>query len=847
MTTQDPYAALKQYPQFILWESVQTPGKPKPDKIPCSLAGERYVNAHDPIHWADFETAHFTAELLGPAYGVAFVFTANDPFFVVDIDNCLTPTGWSDLALELISLLPGCLVEVSTSGKGLHLIGSGAVPPHAKKNTPLGIELYSELRFLALGNMETATGSAGLDCTPSMPYIVATYFPQSAGSDAPIEWTSEPCEEWNGIEDDQALIEAMLKSRSGAAMFGGGITFSDLWFADAAALGRNFPSQSGGAWDGSSADASMAQMLAFWTGKNCERMERLMRQSALVRDKWDNHAKYIYMTITNACARQGDVYGKRSTIELPPELPVCKLRGTPKEIDYAEGIRAQVISQTQNPEIQITLAQQSSAKLWINNRDASGEEIARMVTPAPMIEHVTTPTIKTGLQYLAATQQIEYFEGCTYVVSLHKVFTSKGDFLDMGRFNAKYGGYLFQMDESGEKTTKKAWEAFTESQIVSYPHADDTWFRPDMEQGVLIEHEGKTYINTFTPIETARIQGDASPFLNHVAKLLPIGRDQTILLSYMAACVQHIGTKFQWCPLIQGTEGNGKTLLTRCVAKAIGERYTHFPPAHEIAEKFNGWIFTNLFIGVEDIYVSEHKKEVLEVLKPMITGDRLGKRVMNQDPTTGESYANFMLNSNHKDAIRKTENDRRFCVFYTAQQEAKDLHRDGMDGDYMPKMYEWLKSGGYAIVNDFLRSYQIPEEFNPAGTCHRAPHTSSTLEAVGQSMGSIEHLIVETIEEDGFVGMRRGWISSVALDRLLRLYRKENVVPLNKRKGILESLGYEQHPHLTGGRVNNNIAIDDGKKPYLYVKVGSEQAGIVGQVEIVKAYTDAQVGVGHAI
>jgi len=836
----DPYAPLKAYPQFIIWNLVpDLPRKPK--KLPCDITGQA-SSAHLSENWMDFETAQFTAQLLGSSYGVGFVFTENDPFFVVDIDGCLTPENtWSPLALELISLLPGCLVEVSVSGKGLHLIGSGVVPPHAKKNIALGIELYSELRFLALGNMETATGSASLDCTPSMPYIVGTYFPQSVGSDAPDEWTTEPCEEWNGHTDDTVLIEAMLKSRSGASMFGGGITFSDLWFADATALGRNFPSQSGGAWDGSSADASMAQMLAFWTGKHCERMERLMRQSALTRDKWERE-DYLDRTIRGACARQTDVYGSRPVVELPPELPVCKLRGTQNEVTYAEGIRAKLIMQTQDEATRLTLAQQSSAKLWINNRDTSPEELARMITPAPMVQAVLEPTLKTGLQYLAATQQVEHFKGCVYVISQHRVFTPKGDFLDMGRFNAKYGGYLFPIDEAGEKTTKKAWEAFTESQVVSYPQADDVWFRPDMPQGVLVQYESKTYVNTYTPIETERKQGDVSPFLNHVAKLLPIGRDQTIIISYMAACVQHIGVKFQWCPLIQGAEGNGKSFLTTCVAKAIGERYTHLPTVDGLTEKYTGWLFTNLLIGVEDIYTPEHKKEVLEVLKPMITNSRQNKRVMNQDPTTGETYANFILNSNHKNAIQFTDSARRWCALYCAQQEKADLTRDGMDGSYMPQLYRWAKSGGYAIVNEFLRTYQIPDEFNPATSCHRAPQTSSTIEAVESSRGAVEHLILETIEEDGFIGMRGGWISSVALDRLLRMSRKENVVPLNKRKELLRTLGYEQHTGLTGGRVNNNLAIDDGKKPYLYVKTGSDLSRIVGQVEIVKAYTGGQIG-----
>jgi hypothetical protein len=49
-------------------------------------------------------------------------------------------------------------------------------------------------------------------------------------------------------------------------------------------------------------------------------------------------------------------------------------------------------------------------------------------------------------------------------------------------------------------------------------------------------------------------------------------------------------------------------------------------------------------------------------------------------------------------------------VFYSAQQLDVDLARDGMDGDYFPKLYTWLKGDGYAIVADYLANYAIPDD-----------------------------------------------------------------------------------------------------------------------------------------
>lgn len=309
----------------------------------------------------------------------------------------------------------------------------------------------------------------------------------------------------------------------------------------------------------------------------------------------------------------------------------------------------------------------------------------------------------------------------------------------------------------------------------------------------------------------------------------------------MAACVQHKGVKFQWAPLLQGCEGNGKTLFTRCVAFAIGKRYTHYPKAADIDNKFNGWLLNKLFIGVEDIYVPDHRREVIETLKPMITGgDGLEIQLKGVDQITADVCANFMLNSNHKDAIRKTRTDRRFAVFYTAQQNEQDLARDGMTGDYFPNLYSWLRDqGGYAMVAEYLATYAIPDELNPATRCHRAPETTSTSEAIHASMGGVEQEILEAIEE-GRVGFAGGWVSSVAVERLLQQIHATRAIPHNKRRELLQSLGYDWHPALTNGRVNNPIPIDDNKKPRLFIRSGHISANLTSPAEVARVYQEAQ-------
>lgn len=845
---------LAAYSQFLLFRSSWDATKQKYNKFPInSHTLQAYPKGSnwqaDPAQFCTTaESALALANVLGPDYGVGFLFTPADPFFFVDIDSCLQPDGasWSPLAMDLLAALPGAAVEVSHSGKGLHIFGTSAALDHGCRNDALGLEFYTQGRFVALTGTN-AIGNASTDCSVALPGLVAKYFPaREAGSFS--GWTDEPVAGYAGPEDDAELIERACASGSAAAKMAGKVRFVDLWQAKEAALAAQYPDEGGErAYDGSAADAALAQHLAFWTGNNCERVQRLMLQSALYRDKWERE-DYLPRTIERAVSLQTE------TLTAPPEPDAALLEqygagslraSSEAQRNYAESVRGQKLAHA-TPDEAATLCAASgpvaSAKFWLDNADRTPAELAAMLKPVesarPVAAAPTEPEVVTGFQYLGAALQMEHFKGCVYVQDLHKVFTPSGALLKPDQFNATYGGYVFQLDEAGGKTTRKAWEAFTESQIVRFLKADTTCFRPAMPSGCMVHEQGSTMVNTYVPVYPPRQQGDPAPFLRHLEKLLPDAHDRSILLAYMAAVVQYPGVKFQWAPLIQGAEGNGKTLFTRCVAYAVGDKYTHLPPASEIAEKFNEWLFGKLFIGVEDVLIGEHKREMLEVLKPMLTNDRLAMRAMQRAQETRENYANFILNSNHINAIQKTQNDRRFAPFFTAQQHAEDLARDGMSGRYFPDLYDWLKcDGGYAIVAHFLDTYDIPDELNPAKDCHRAPETSSTQAAIEAGMGSIEQEVLEAVDE-GRPGFAGGWISSVAFDGLLANMRRK--IPHNLRRDLLRSIGYDWHPALRNGRSNSPIAIDGNKKPRLFIKSGHLAANLTTGAEVVKAYQDAQ-------
>lgn len=775
----------------------------KTDKIPLDHASLQPCDAHDPRFWTTFEHALAIARPLGAQFTVGFVLTSGDPWFCVDIDSCATPAGWSPLAQRVAAALPGCMVEVSQSGRGLHLWGRYPNPPAHRKVVfvdGVKLECYTERRFIALGQSQHGAAAERCDAFPA---FLAEFFPAAApGAEIPNDG---PRGDWRGPADDDELIRRARRSKTAGALFGTRASFEDLWTANADALARAYPPDTSSTepYDRSSADAALAQHLAFWTGCDVARMERLMRRSALVREKWDTRDDYLVeRTIMGACSRQVQVLQDKPLEAAPgPDLPA-------------------------GPD---ALASTSSG-------DAPP---AAPAVPAPA--GAPQPTRVTGHTFVTVEEQRNLFRGCVYVLDQHRVLVPGGRLLKPDQFKAWFGGYTFQMDDQNAKVTRNAWEAFTESQVLRAPRADSTCFRPRLPYGEILNEAGRTRVNVYWPLQIDMRPGDTTPFDRHLRLLIPNDRDRAYLFYYMAACVQEKGYKFQWAPVIQGVEGNGKTFLSRCVAYACGYRYTHWPKADKLGAQFNGWLFGNVFYAVEDVHMGD-RFDVWEQLKPMITGgDGLEIERKGVDQTSEEICGNFIFNSNHRAALRKTRNDRRIAPFFCAQQSVDDLARDGMTGDYMASLYDWAKAGGYAHVAHLLATVPIPDDMNPARGLQRAPRTSSTDEAIEASYTTVEQELVDCVEREE-LGFRGGWISSGAVDRLLHQLGKDRAVSLNHRRALLQSLGYDWHPALNGtrGRVNNPV-MPDGAKVKLFVHLQrGDLLALRTPAEVAAAYSAAQ-------
>ena len=329
-------SSLTLYNQWVAWR----PTAPHTDGNPTDRWKKLLINPHtgeaasstDIATQSDYQTAYNYAATHN--LGVGFVFSEADPFFFVDVDDCYSSeSGWSPRATELCQRLSGAFIEVSVSGTGLHIIGIGNKPDgYRAKASDKTFDIYTRARFVALtGNL--ATGDAGTEHTTALTALTQEYIPEGvvSGGDTPDEWTTEPVTEWQGITDDDELIAAACRSKSAAAFLEGKARFKDLWDANTAALADTYPHETrDGDYDASQADSALCQHLAFWTGKDCERIDRLFRRSKLMRDKWlrDDYRHNTVLGAVSGCRR---VFQRAAVPEAMREVSVAPAPAAPTE------------------------------------------------------------------------------------------------------------------------------------------------------------------------------------------------------------------------------------------------------------------------------------------------------------------------------------------------------------------------------------------------------------------------------------------------------------------------------------------------------------------------------------
>ncbi|TXI76865.1 MAG: hypothetical protein E6Q44_14815, partial [Flavobacteriales bacterium] len=235
----------------------------------------------------------------------------------IDLDHVFNPeTGeLQPEEAEILERFQGTYAEIPPSGTGLRLFCYGK-PKRSGKNTGKvkWLEVYSHpsSRYLTVtGNHWDGSAADITDQQHALDWLNERFM-ESTGS-SPVGAKHGPADPPN--LDDAALLDKARNAKNGAE-------FERLWSGDTSAHGG----------DDSAADLALCNLLAFWTDRDSDRIDRLFRQSGLMRGKWDTRrgeSTYGAATIAKAIESTRETYSGRR----PEPTTTARPAGEPGALD----------------------------------------------------------------------------------------------------------------------------------------------------------------------------------------------------------------------------------------------------------------------------------------------------------------------------------------------------------------------------------------------------------------------------------------------------------------------------------------------------------------------------------
>ena len=316
---------LKSKQQWICWRTKMRDGKET--KLPVDPNTNQMAKTDDPSTWGSVMDAVRAFQSNKQLKGIGFVFTEDDPFVGIDLDDCrdAETEEWEDWALDILEDVDG-FREISPSGTGGHVITIGEIP--GDRNRKGSVEMYEHTRYFTVTGDIISKDGERTDEVPEVEEsqygIDAVYDRFLVDEDDDSANETEVNVDLSGLdhleldshgdgpsgtytsganleslpEEEQEIVKTAKGSRNG-------YKFTQLWRGNWKGV---YPGESH-----SEADMGFCDMLAFWCSGDPERIDRVFRASGLIRPKWDEQrysdgSTYGERTIQRAIAKVDDYY-----------------------------------------------------------------------------------------------------------------------------------------------------------------------------------------------------------------------------------------------------------------------------------------------------------------------------------------------------------------------------------------------------------------------------------------------------------------------------------------------------------------------------------------------------------
>ncbi len=270
---------LRGYPHFVVWQYELVDDELK--KPPYDPKTGKRASVRKPQTWGSFQDAR-SAYQTGQFAGVGIVLTPDMGIVGIDIDHCIADGEPSGEARRIITAL-NSYAETSPSGTGIRIMLEGKLPGALRRKGD--IELYEDMRYLTLTGHSLA--NTPQDVQPRHRELYGLYHRifQLDSREQARENTGggagqRPAFAYRLARSDETVLHKALAAKNGD-------NFKRYYHGDTSlweGKGARHRSQS-------EADFTLVLLLLYWTNGDTTQVDRLFRQSGLMRDKWDRPVK----------------------------------------------------------------------------------------------------------------------------------------------------------------------------------------------------------------------------------------------------------------------------------------------------------------------------------------------------------------------------------------------------------------------------------------------------------------------------------------------------------------------------------------------------------------------------
>lgn len=413
---------------------------------------------------------------------------------------------------------------------------------------------------------------------------------------------------------------------------------------------------------------------------------------------------------------------------------------------------------------------------------ARGKAEARLQQEAP--EKVKEPRWADGVIYVQAAD--EFYRHRT------------GERMKPSGFNAAYGRHLMPTDKQllaagtpitpASQSTPQAVPSQYALNKIKIMTVYDYAYDPSQPTSVRFINQGKTYLNTYSPtypMEEPKWAAYAGELLQrHLCHLIAEPENRRTLMDFMAFNVQVPGRKIRWAVLLQSVEGAGKTFLAEVMKAVLGAEHVKTIDGASIKSGWNEWAFGKQIVVLEEVRVAgTTKHEIMNALKPLITNDDISVNERFRNNRQVQNISNYMIFSNHHDALALTPGDRRYFVIKSPLQTKAQVLALG--DDYFPPLYALLREHPGAL-RSYLADWEISPDFRADG---HAPRTSYVQDMVNDSANELTATVRRLLLEGDFPLLQYDIVSAAEVRKVLQIEEGLDRVSTQQIAAVLREEG----------------------------------------------------------